>query len=370
MLLENSPKTNDRKVSETNQPSISFLIPCYKASKTLQRTLDSISPLLKEDDEVIVIDDGSLDDGKTEKIVTNFTEKDKRYSFISEKKRGTYQTRRELIIKATKSYLFFVDADDTVDAYLFSKIRSQLSLQHPDILQFQFRTINENGRGGYLFPVFKEPEGFIAIDSIKMYFYTSYFLNSLQTKLIKRSLFNWASPIPPPENMMTNEDRFIFSRTIKNLQSFYYFPCPCYNYFISPNSLIHKPQISFIKDLLFLHDCEIADLEHESPKYITAYEMDFMQIRLDECISICFQASKNRKEFLLQRSLIKASNLYSCCNAHHTKKNHNFSRNSLRFLFRFCLFRFGRFSQNKNLLLAKIARAFHKKIKQNSTSKS
>lgn len=49
---------------------ISVIIPCYNAADTIVRTLESVEEQTFKDYEVVLIDDGSLDN--TKNIVTNY----------------------------------------------------------------------------------------------------------------------------------------------------------------------------------------------------------------------------------------------------------------------------------------------------------
>lgn len=53
-----------------NKYMISVIIPCYNAADTIVRTLESVEEQTFKDYEVVLIDDGSLDN--TKNIVTNY----------------------------------------------------------------------------------------------------------------------------------------------------------------------------------------------------------------------------------------------------------------------------------------------------------
>ena len=95
---------------------ISFIIPAYNASKTVIRTLNSISShnLSKDDYEVIVIDDCSTDN--TREIVAEYQELHSNVRLICQPKNHRQGAARNRGLKEAKGkYIMFVDADDVVE---------------------------------------------------------------------------------------------------------------------------------------------------------------------------------------------------------------------------------------------------------------
>jgi glycosyltransferase involved in cell wall biosynthesis len=86
---------------------VSVVIPAYNASSLLGETLDSVSGQLRAPDEVIVVDDGSVDDtariASEHPVVT---------SLISRENGGIAAARNDGIEGSTGDLLFLLDADD------------------------------------------------------------------------------------------------------------------------------------------------------------------------------------------------------------------------------------------------------------------
>lgn len=88
---------------------ISVCMATYNGEKYLKNQLDSILSLLKEEDEVIVSDDGSLD--KTINILNSYT--DKRIKvFKNTDKKGVIGNFENAINKSSGDYIFLSDQDD------------------------------------------------------------------------------------------------------------------------------------------------------------------------------------------------------------------------------------------------------------------
>jgi len=92
-------------------PRVSILIPCYNASATVVRAVDSALAQTHRDLEVIVADDGSTD---ASLAVLDRYRGDARVSVHAEPHRGGNGTRNRLLELARGEYLQFLDADDTL----------------------------------------------------------------------------------------------------------------------------------------------------------------------------------------------------------------------------------------------------------------
>ena len=92
-------------------PRVSILIPCYNASATVERAVDSALAQTFGDLEVIVADDGSTD---TSLEVLKRYRGDARVSVHAEPHRGGNATRNRLLELAGGEYVQFLDADDSL----------------------------------------------------------------------------------------------------------------------------------------------------------------------------------------------------------------------------------------------------------------
>ena len=110
----------------------SVIVPVYKAEKYLRRCLDSIAAQTYKDFEVILIDDGSPD--RSGEICDEYAAKDTRFRVFHQKNRGVTKTREIGINKAQGKYVFWVDADDYIDAFLLEKVMKQFKETDSDIV--------------------------------------------------------------------------------------------------------------------------------------------------------------------------------------------------------------------------------------------
>lgn len=122
---------------------VTILIPVYNGSNYLKEAIDSALAQTYKNIEVIVVNDGSNDDGKTKRIAESYDKKIKYY----EKENGGVSTALNLgIEKMTGDYLCWLSHDDK---YYPNKVERQIKeLEKYDdktILYSNFALIDENG---------------------------------------------------------------------------------------------------------------------------------------------------------------------------------------------------------------------------------
>ena len=88
---------------------LSIAIPCYNSQDYMAKAIESCL-ILKDDVEVIIVDDGSID--QTEKHIRNYLSPHIHYLKI--KHSGPYIARKIGIENAKGEYILFVDSDDCI----------------------------------------------------------------------------------------------------------------------------------------------------------------------------------------------------------------------------------------------------------------
>lgn len=94
------------------QPTISIIIPVYKAEKYLHRCLDSILQQTFTDWLCILVDDGSPDGSGA--ICDEYSAKETRFKVIHKENQGASSARNMGIEEAQSDWVTFVDADDYI----------------------------------------------------------------------------------------------------------------------------------------------------------------------------------------------------------------------------------------------------------------
>lgn len=93
------------------RPKISFVIPCFNKAGYIAECLESLINQTLKEIEIIIVNDGSIDNSK--EIIKFYIKKDKRIRFFDFKKnRGRSQARNYGNKKATADIICVLDADD------------------------------------------------------------------------------------------------------------------------------------------------------------------------------------------------------------------------------------------------------------------
>lgn len=115
----------------------SVIIPAYNCENSIERTVDSIVSSDISDYEIVIVNDGSVDN--TASVCRELCS---RYSFIKyfeQKNSGVSAARNKGISIAAGEYILFFDADDTAEENGFSECVDIIKEEKPDILIFGMR---------------------------------------------------------------------------------------------------------------------------------------------------------------------------------------------------------------------------------------
>ena len=112
----------------------SVVIPCYNCVKTLEATVNSVRACGLTDYEILLIDDGSSDG--TAKLCDTLCVRYPELRCVHQENAGVSAARNRGIDEAQGEYLWFVDADDTVDEGSLADAAKVAEEQKPDMLIF------------------------------------------------------------------------------------------------------------------------------------------------------------------------------------------------------------------------------------------
>lgn len=125
-------------------PKITILIPVYNGSNFIKQAIESAINQTYKNIEILVINDGSTDNGKTEKAIMEFGDK---VRYIKKENGGVASALNLGIREATGEYIAWLSHDDV---YLPNKIEKQVqALENVEddntIIFSNFELIDENG---------------------------------------------------------------------------------------------------------------------------------------------------------------------------------------------------------------------------------
>jgi glycosyltransferase involved in cell wall biosynthesis len=141
-LCEEGLLLDKTKYKRNKNPKISVVIPYYIVSKnlTITMTLRSIQNQSLKDFEIIIVDDGSLEE-KIEEVL-NEMKNDNRIILLRHKERkGTLLTRVDGIRYASGNYIIQIDQDDMyLNNLLFEKLYNKSKELDIDLICFNYYT--------------------------------------------------------------------------------------------------------------------------------------------------------------------------------------------------------------------------------------
>lgn len=111
---------------------VSLIVPVYNIEKYLERCVNSILEQDYDNLEIILVNDGSLDNSL--KICKKYEQKDSRIIVIDKKNGGVSSARNEGLKIATGDYIGFIDSDDWIDKNTISSLMNVLKKENYDIL--------------------------------------------------------------------------------------------------------------------------------------------------------------------------------------------------------------------------------------------
>ncbi|PMC37343.1 hypothetical protein CJ195_11310 [Bacillus sp. UMB0899] len=96
---------------------ISLIIPVYNAEKRIGKCLDSVLKQTYESIEIIIVNDGSMDNSL--EILNEYKAKDMRIRLINQPNKGVAAARNTGLYYAKGDYIGFIDADDWVEPNMY-----------------------------------------------------------------------------------------------------------------------------------------------------------------------------------------------------------------------------------------------------------
>ena len=101
-------------------PKVSIMMPVYKVERYLRQCLDSVVNQTLEDIEIIIVDEGEMDECRS--IIDEFEQKDSRIKTIHEKN-GSYGIALNKAMKlVTGEYVGIIETDDYIEPNMFEDL--------------------------------------------------------------------------------------------------------------------------------------------------------------------------------------------------------------------------------------------------------
>ena len=110
---------------------VSVIIPVYNCENYIDKCIKSILFQSYKNIEIIIVNDGSLDN--TEEIIKKYILFDKRIKYFTQENLGPSIARNKGIENASGEYLVFVDSDDSINKLYLEKLLNKIKSDNYDI---------------------------------------------------------------------------------------------------------------------------------------------------------------------------------------------------------------------------------------------
>lgn len=119
-------------------PLVSIVTPCYNAEQFIDETIQSVLTQRYTHWELIIVDDGSLDQSRD--IIKNYIKNDKRIKLIiNDINLGVTKSRNKAIKVSKGDYIAFLDSDDI---WLPAKLEKQIELMQIENIDMSYSAYN------------------------------------------------------------------------------------------------------------------------------------------------------------------------------------------------------------------------------------
>jgi glycosyltransferase involved in cell wall biosynthesis len=98
-----------------NKPLVSICIPCYNAEKYIQSTIESIAQQTYTNIEIIIVDDGSIDNSVNTILKIKRKYYGTKISLYQQKNKGQCHAANTAFKNSNGKYIKFIDADDLIN---------------------------------------------------------------------------------------------------------------------------------------------------------------------------------------------------------------------------------------------------------------
>ncbi len=124
---------------------LSIIVPIYNVKAYLGRCVASLldQDLDRTDYEIILVDDGSMDDSGI--LCDELAARESNIRVIHKENGGLSSARNAGIPLARGEYIQFVDSDDYLEPCVLKGLRDQIERQGLDVLRYNYQNVNEAG---------------------------------------------------------------------------------------------------------------------------------------------------------------------------------------------------------------------------------
>lgn len=235
---------------------ITVIVPIYNIAPWISRCVYSIQAQSYRNLEIILVDDGSTDEGTA--ICDALAEEDLRIRVIHKENGGLASARLAGIARSTGDWITFVDGDDAIEETMYQRLLDNAHTYNADISHCGYVMIYPDGK-----KVYSYDSGLVRLQDtmqgLRDLLEENLIQPSVCTKLYKRCLFSGISEKYTPD-IWNNEDMLLNFYLFRNAkQSVFEAFCP-YQYCLREGSLSRrKPNDHTIYDPIRVKERILGD---------------------------------------------------------------------------------------------------------------
>ncbi|GGE11983.1 glycosyltransferase family 2 protein [Sphingobacterium cellulitidis] len=252
------------------EPFFSIIIPLFNAENYIEKTLESISKQNFNDFEVIIINDGSTDNGAA--ICEKYCLNDQRFKLYNQSNQGVSIARNQGIKLAKGKYLLFIDADDFIDVQYLQNLQKEQLKHAESFVVLDFYKVDLKGEKNEIYNI--QDQVLSCYDFIHHFDITKF--GYVASKIYDRSIVI-ENHVQFPENIKLAEDCIFFINYLRFIEKIYLSSYKGYYYQEVPNSAVRR-KIS-MQDIFTLYDqikLSLTQLiEETNSKDLVAEQLNF-----------------------------------------------------------------------------------------------
>lgn len=223
--------------------NLTVVVPVYNVERYLRKCVDSILAQTLHVDEIILVDDGSLDNSG--RIADELAIKHAQIKVIHQQNGGLAAARNTGIDAATKKYIAFVDSDDYIDPHMYEVLMERLLKDKADMSICGVWYEQENGEKYTPYTdnvqkIWNKKQALIELNSYQ------YFNMSFCDIVFKRELFEITAygegALRFPVGKIS-EDFYLMHKVVARANTVTYTSEPLYHYVQRGNSISRNKKI-------------------------------------------------------------------------------------------------------------------------------
>ena len=227
-----------------NKPLVSVIMPIYNGEKWLLTSLKSLVDQTFKNFEILLIDDGSVDNSA--KICKSFLEKESRARYFYKENGGVSSARNLGLEKAVGEFIYFFDCDDIIVPDILEFFIDLQETSKADIVSCSFTEVAEQSIPATI----KKPNS--DLDIIKTtadkWYNGDVFTRVLKCKLFSRKVIG---DVRFSEQIRYSEDDLFLTEVFINADKVIYSPVIKVFYYLHEESATHQLQpYSFFQEFV------------------------------------------------------------------------------------------------------------------------